>query len=156
MAYVDLNRVRARIAATPEDSDFTSIEARIKALAAPHDSGSESTDLSGSLPVPLLKFRGTVSDTEPTIPFHFSDYFELVDWTGRTIRADKRGAIDSRLPAIMQRLNVDASARQEAMRPSTSSVGPWADSINCNCMRQLSGRPGSEGSGRPIVCSVTE
>jgi REP element-mobilizing transposase RayT len=123
MAYVDLNPVRAGIAAMPEDSDFTSIEARIKELAAAHDSGSGSSDANGSLHVPLLKFRGAVVDSEPTIPFHFSDYLELVDWTGRTIRSDKRGAIDPRLPPIMQRLNVDAAAWQEAMRPSSNVFG---------------------------------
>ena len=123
MAYVDLNPVRAGIATMPEDSDFTSIEARIKELAAAHDSGSGSTRASGSLQVPLLKFRGAVADSEPTLPFHFSDYLELVDWTGRTIRSDKRGAIDPRLPPIMQRLNVDAAAWQEAMRPSGNVFG---------------------------------
>jgi hypothetical protein len=107
----------------PEDSDFTSIEARIKALAAARDSGSGSTDANGSLQVPLLKFRSAVSDNEPTIPFLFSDYLELVDWTGRIIRSDKRGAIDSRLPPIMQRLNVDAVAWREAMRPSGNAFG---------------------------------
>jgi REP element-mobilizing transposase RayT len=123
MAYVDLNPVRAGIATMPEDSDFTSIEARIKELAAAHDSGSRSTDASGSLHVPLLKFRDPVSDYEPTIPFRFSDYLELVDWTGRTIRSDKRGAIDSRLPPIMQRLNIDATVWREAMRPSGNVFG---------------------------------
>jgi REP element-mobilizing transposase RayT len=123
MAYVDLNPVRAGIAATPEDSDFTSIEARIKELAWAHESGSGSTDASGSLPVPLLKFGGAVMDNEPTIPFLFADYLELVDWTGRAIRSDKRGAIDSRLPPIMQRLNVDSAAWREAMRPSGNIFG---------------------------------
>jgi hypothetical protein len=123
MAYVDLNPIRAGIAAMPEDSDFTSIEARIKELAAARDSGSGSTDASGSLHVPLLKFRDGVTDNEPTIPFLFSDYLELVDWTGRTIRSDKRGAIDSRLPPIMQRLNVDATVWREAMRPSGDVFG---------------------------------
>ena len=28
------------------------------------------------------------------IPYHYRDYIELVDWTGRAIRADKRGGID--------------------------------------------------------------
>ena len=40
------------------------------------------------------------------IPFIRQDYFELLDWTGRTLREDKRGAIDSQLPPILQRLGV--------------------------------------------------
>jgi hypothetical protein len=122
-AYVDLNPIRAGIAAMPEDSDFTSIETRIKELAAAYDSGSGSSDANGSLRVPLLKFRGAFADSEPTLPFRFSDYLELVDWTGRAIRSGKRGAIDPRRPPIMQRLNVDAAAWQEAMRPSGNVFG---------------------------------
>jgi hypothetical protein len=61
--------------------------------------------------------------SEPTIPFLFSDYLELVDWTGRAIRSDKRGAIDRRLPPIMQRLDVDAAVWQVAMRPSGNVFG---------------------------------
>ena len=40
------------------------------------------------------------------IPFTRQDYFDLVDWTGRTLREDKRGAIDSQLPPILQRLGI--------------------------------------------------
>jgi len=40
------------------------------------------------------------------IPFTRQDYFELVDWTGRTLREDKRGAIDSQFPPILQRLGI--------------------------------------------------
>jgi hypothetical protein len=123
MVYVDLNPIRAGIAATPEESDFTSIEARIKELAAAQESGSVSTDASGSLRVPLLKFRGAASEGHPAIPFLFLDYLELVDWTGRAIRTDKRGVIDSRLPPIPRRLNVDAAAWQGAMRPNGNVFG---------------------------------
>jgi hypothetical protein len=35
---------------------------------------------------------------------------QLVDWTGRQVREDKRGAIDARLPPIMIRLHIDPDA----------------------------------------------
>jgi hypothetical protein len=41
------------------------------------------------------------------LPFRLSDYLELVDWTGRILRDDKRGAIDENLPPILERLQVD-------------------------------------------------
>ena len=41
------------------------------------------------------------------LPFRVTDYLELVDWTGRQIREDKKGAIDSDLPAILERLEID-------------------------------------------------
>ena len=37
-----------------------------------------------------------------------TDYLELVDWTGRQIREDKRGSISEAEPAIMNRLGIDA------------------------------------------------
>jgi len=40
------------------------------------------------------------------IPFTRQDYFELVDWTGRTLREDKRDAINSQSPPILQRLGI--------------------------------------------------
>ena len=47
----------------------------------------------------------------------------LVDWTGRARRADKRGAIDAQLPAIMQRLNLDPQAWQLSMRSHGNVFG---------------------------------
>ena len=41
------------------------------------------------------------------LPFRLTDYLELVDWTGRQIRDDKRGAIDDRLLNILQSLEID-------------------------------------------------
>ena len=64
-----------------------------------------------SLPeAPLLPFDGMIANetTQACIPFHFTDYLELVDWTGRVIRADKRGHIPAHLPPILQRLQIDA------------------------------------------------
>ena len=41
------------------------------------------------------------------LPFRLTDYLELVDWTGRQIREDKRGSIDGDLPCILTRLDID-------------------------------------------------
>ncbi len=41
------------------------------------------------------------------LPFRLQDYLELIDWTGKQIRADKRGSIDLKAPPILERLNID-------------------------------------------------
>ncbi len=101
MSYVDLNPIRARIATTPEDSEFTSIYERIRAVttANPADDAT---------PAGLLPFVGNERQNRPTgIPFRLMDYLELVDWAGRAIRDDKRGAIPSNLMPILGRLGMD-------------------------------------------------
>jgi len=40
------------------------------------------------------------------LPFRLSDYLELVDWTGRIIREDKRDAIQGYLPLILKCLQI--------------------------------------------------
>ena len=86
MAYVDLNPIRAAIALTPEDSDYTSIQERIKSKDSK-----------------LLNLGFGEND----ISFTLSDYCQLVDATGRSIRVDKKGYIDDSLPPILKRLGLD-------------------------------------------------
>ncbi|MDZ7869184.1 MAG: transposase [Rheinheimera sp.] len=96
MAYVDLNPVRAQTATTSETSDYTSIQQRLgKALHCAFLSE-------------LLPFAGDNHQDNAIqhIPYHFVDYIELVDWTGRQIRPDKRGAIDAATPTILVRLGI--------------------------------------------------
>ena len=38
------------------------------------------------------------------LAYSLTDYLELVDWTGRQIRDDKRGSIDKEQPPILNRL----------------------------------------------------
>ena len=47
----------------------------------------------------------------------------LLDWTGRSIRGDKRGYIDQTLPPILKRLNIDVATWQETMRPEGNVFG---------------------------------
>ncbi|MGB2740864.1 MAG: transposase, partial [Cognaticolwellia sp.] len=95
MAYVDLNPVRAAIAPTPEQSDFTSIQLRIKAA------------INGTQPSTLLSFTGNEHKSKTTgIQFSLQDYLTLVDETGRILRDDKRGAIHSKTANILARLHI--------------------------------------------------
>ena len=126
MAYVDLNPIRAGIAATAENSEFTSIYERIRTLNAQN----ESAPMAGRNPhVPLLAFSTRVQ-TDNTIPYRLEDYLELVDWTGRALRADKRGSIRADLPPILQRLSIDAEAWQLAMRPRGNVFGRAIGSLS--------------------------
>jgi len=95
MAYVDLNPIRAKIATTPETSDFTSIQKRIKAA------------INGEQPTALLPFVGNERKEMPKgLMFSAKAYLQLVDDTGRIIREDKRGAISQESANILNRLNI--------------------------------------------------
>jgi len=90
MAYVDLNPIRAGISNTPEQSDYTSIQERVKYPDSPG----------------LRRFDDS---EEGCIPFNLKDYLELVDWGGREIKHDKMGYIPANTPPILTRLRMDAT-----------------------------------------------
>lgn len=95
MAYVDLNPIRAKIANTPEKSDYTSIQQRINAA------------VKGTQPKALLKFSGNPHKHMPKgLPFELKSYIELVELTGRIIREDKRGAISANELPMLTRLGI--------------------------------------------------
>ncbi len=48
----------------------------------------------------------TLTNQSAGIHFNFEDYLELVDFTGRAILENKAGYIDSRMPAILERLSI--------------------------------------------------
>ena len=99
MAYVDLNPIRAGIAESPETSDYTSIKLRINTALA---------DEQPLQPLSLMPFVGNPRETMPKgLPFGFADYLELVDWTGRVLRVDRRGAIPIKLPPVLERLQIE-------------------------------------------------
>ncbi len=119
MAYVDLNPIRAGIAGTPEDSEFTSIYQRIQQIRGTADPSAQAEP---APQIPLMSFQSGPTHV-PVLPYRFQDYLSLVDWTARAIRDDKRGAIDGSLPPIIQRLNIDADAWQLAMQPRGNVFG---------------------------------
>jgi putative transposase len=87
MAYVDLNPIRAKIATAPESSHYTSIKSRI-----------DGTDKH------LLPLDCRESGVRSPIPVGQIEYLQLVDWTGRALMLNKRGAIPQSFPPILQRL----------------------------------------------------
>jgi REP element-mobilizing transposase RayT len=118
MAYVDLNPIRAGIASTPEDSDFTSIYERIKARQGHKPTG-----------IRLKRFRSKRSRSN-CLPVTRDDYLQLVDWTGRAIRSDKRGSIVQSLPPILERLNIEREAWMRFMRPKGNVFGRAMGKLN--------------------------
>lgn len=59
-------------------------------------------------PKALQRFVGNPRLNLPDgLPLRLTHYMELVDWTGRQIREDKRSSIDDELPCILTRLDID-------------------------------------------------
>ncbi|NKB75830.1 MAG: transposase [Gammaproteobacteria bacterium] len=117
MTYVDLNPIHAGIAQTPETSEYTSVKHRIDKRVSGKD------DRLMAFFMPSRAQRGQSADM---LPMTFDNYLELLDWTGRTARANKSGSIPSSCPDILSRLGFTGAH--------------WMDSINAQttwCSRAL-------------------
>ncbi|ABV88250.1 transposase [Shewanella pealeana] len=136
MMYVDLNPIRAGIADTLQASDFTSIQERIVELkTTSYKSTITLSERSTEEPLKsLVQLDGsshlaTESEAQSGIPFHFSDYLELIDWTGRAIRPDKTGYIDSSQPKLLNELGISADAwitsSKSFRRQYSGASGRW-------------------------------
>jgi len=137
MMYVDLNPIRAGIADSLQSSDFTSIQERINSLNPPNStltlSNQQTSDLINQAHIPhksLAQFDGAAHLNGQTgIPFHFADYLELIDWTGRAIRLDKKGSIDNQRPKLLNELGISPDAwltsAKEFRRQYSGISGRW-------------------------------
>ena len=108
MTYVDLNPVRAGIGSDLFTSDFTSIQDRLEQVDASRVTRAEKA----TYPLPrLLPFvrHQRKSQTSPLLPCKLQDYLAVVDWTGRIVRPDKRGAIQQKSPALLKQLGLSES-----------------------------------------------
>jgi len=104
MAYVDLNPVRAKMSDSVETSEYTSAYERIHGVAQQNEKPLAYTFTKK----PLFGFIGDENEQSTRgIPFSLLDYIELVDWSGRIIREDKRGAISMHRPSILSQLGLD-------------------------------------------------
>ena len=99
MAYVDLNPIRAGICESLESSDFTSIQERQSQFKK---------DIKPDCSPWLKPLRNEKElPTKASLPLLATSYFALVDWTGRAVRDDKKGAIPEHIQPILQRLGVN-------------------------------------------------
>ncbi len=120
LAYVDLNPIRAGLATTPEQSNFTSAQRRIESqtsrppqTSSPSQTSSQSTD-DWLAPLPLDNTEispqphehGLRCSDKGSLPMSVAEYLELLDWTGRQLVPGKRGSIPRELPPIFERLGL--------------------------------------------------
>lgn len=127
MAYVDLNPVRADMAQSLEESEFTSIYERIHLVACQQDN---SKSVIPSLPAKgLAGFLGNEREMQPSvfskiggIEFSLLDYLALVEALGQVVRPNKRGYIPPCDNTILERLNMSA---EEWLKLSESFGGKF-------------------------------
>ena len=121
MVYVDLNPIRADICKTLETLEYTSIKQRIEQINNKTETFQQTTS---------IKLSSFISSSlkRDGIAFLLKDYLELADWTGRIVREDKRGFINSSTPAILEKLQLDEDTWMETVQGFSkgfhSFVGP--------------------------------
>ncbi len=100
MAYVDLNPIRAGMAATLEESDFTSIQARLFNRAQ-----HKADQPVGDKPVRLLSFVDQQADTQTVLPVCESAYFSWVRYLGSAGWGDGPQSMPEQVVTMFQMLD---------------------------------------------------
>jgi REP element-mobilizing transposase RayT len=70
----------------------------------------ELSEAMGHAPVPSVR-----ASNKGCLPMSFAEYLNLLDWTGRQLRADKRGAIPQDLAPILERLQIGGEGWMQLM-----------------------------------------
>jgi hypothetical protein len=123
--YIDLNAIHAGLAQTPEGSNFTSVQERIRhrqAVARQRRRVTPPTQRSrrdrrvkvrrpkhADIELWLTPFGSEGAGARRRVLFGFGadQYLQLVDAVGRVARGDKRGMIPSHLRPILERLEIE-------------------------------------------------
>ena len=126
-AYVDLNPVRAKLAETPEESDYTSAQDRIESAkvwkkAKKQSKGSrQKRQVAAGLrdrflspvylnergvPGPKVSKLATRASDKGFLPIRLEDYLQLLDWTGRQLARGKKGRIPDCCKPILERIGL--------------------------------------------------
>ena len=127
--YIDLNPVAAKVAETPETSDYTSIKQRVDHVEAQGKTAeleaAEGGSVAGSQAAagleeslwlcPIEDRRGLDSTREGMMQgFSLGSYVKLVDYTGRLFRQGK-ASISAELAGIFERLGCSAQSWQSRL-----------------------------------------
>ncbi|MFG0263494.1 MAG: hypothetical protein ACF788_13970, partial [Novipirellula sp. JB048] len=127
-AYVDLNPIRASMAKTHEQSDYTSVQRRTESLASTHDQAvpaakrrdnflapvsiDERSDPIG----PCASRSGKRCSDKGFLAMSLEDYLQTLDWTARQIAPGKSGRTPADAPPVLQRLGLDTPTWCELVR----------------------------------------
>lgn len=115
MVYVDLNPIRAKLADTPENSDFTSIQRRIHNRLKKNTAAVPILKSASNTPTCWLCPISSLSDPNGILPMSEDEYIDLVDRSGRLIRKDKHGAMDDALEPILERIRANPKAWKDTV-----------------------------------------
>ena len=132
MTYVDLNPIRAGMAETPEESEYTSVKHRLDRQKEnrPDQLMAFLEPKQKPTPDPITDFtkKAVPDESHEVIPITFREYLDLLDWTGRIIREDKTGAISKSAPDILTRLGFNQNQWKTRLTTSTQwrlkALGP--------------------------------
>ena len=137
--YIDLNPIAAKVAKTPETSDYTSIKQRLEHAEAQGRTAELEAASSGSVAgsqaaagleeslwlCPIEDRRELDSPREGMIlGFSLGSYVKLVDYTGRLFRAGK-ASISAELAEIFERLGCSAQSWQRGDLQIKKLRGDW-------------------------------
>ncbi len=162
-AYIDLNPVAAGLAATPEESEYTSLKTRLEHCRANGTAEALRDDLStltrnpaqeaGGWLLPLDDDRANGAN-RPGLHegCTVSSYLRLVDASGRMIRAGKAN-LEAEMSPIFERLQIDQSVLESTINQLFEPgrrISNWRGKQHARLARQASFFP--RGSQRTRIC----
>lgn len=133
-AYIDLNPIRAHMAETLEQSDYTSVQRRVQAIKATASEAGSSGDLPPDVERAALEYatppradaflapvsiderkdrlgphasrNGRRSSDKGFLAMAEAEYLEILDWLARDRVTGKRGSTPLSVPPVLERLGI--------------------------------------------------